>query len=70
MRCEVLMSQNQISKFKLAEPVRTSCKRCGGPIYLTHIEQADYDKRTYECVQCGTVTTERLYTPERITGNN
>jgi len=56
------MPQIQIAKFKLAEPVRSLCKRCGGPRHLIRIERTEvsnHDKRTYECAQCGTVITER-----------
>jgi uncharacterized Zn finger protein len=50
------------AKFKLAEPVRASCDRCGGPRYLIQIKRAElnYDKRIYECAQCGNVITEGI----------
>jgi uncharacterized Zn finger protein len=54
------MPQIHILKFKLAEPVRSSCGRCGGPRYLIRIERAELscdDKHTYECAQCGNVIT-------------
>jgi len=57
------MPQIHISKFKLAEPVRSSCGRCGGPRYLIRIERdalSHDEKRTYECVQCGSVITEPI----------
>ena len=57
------MPNIHIAKFKLAEPVRSSCGRCGGPRYLIRIERAELgydDKRTYECLQCGNVITEPI----------
>jgi hypothetical protein len=47
------------ARLVLSQP---TCPKCWATMCLTHIEpdEPDYDKRTFECVQCEFTTTETV----------